>query len=172
MSMTLSTHRAHRLAAIVLFAAILTGCSGTRTYQATSDNNLRFTTVTESGSWFSTVRAQVHIHSVDRNCQTKYQGTIALRRDSLKTGIPAGQRSYLVFAFNSSAFLSNRTSSVSYRTLLTPRRGRDYRIEVKYIDDSYDATIHEVHPRSRKSRKIHHAPLDSCRSASWKKTGK
>jgi len=164
--------RARRLAAILVIGGVLAGCSGTHPYRATSDNNVRFTTVTESGSWFSSVRAKVHIHSVDRNCQTKYQGTIALGRSTLMTGIPAGEPSYLVFAFNSSSFLSNSSSSISYRTMLTPRRGRDYQIAVKYVDDTYNATIQEVDPRRRTSRQIHHAPLEACRARSWKNTGK
>lgn len=172
MTLNNATRRVSGPAAILLIAAVMTGCSGIRDYRASSDRNVRFNTVAESGSWFSSVRATVHIHSVDRNCQTKYQGTIALGRSTLMTGIPSGQPTYLIFAFKSSGFLSNSSSSISYKTLLMPRAGHDYQIGVKYVDDTYDATIREVSRRSRKARKIHHTPLAACRSRSWKKADK
>ena len=160
--------RAGRLCAVLLLAGVLAGCGSTRPYVATSDNNVRFTTVAESGSWFSSVRASVHIHSVNENCRTAYQGTLSLGRSTTVTGLPAGQPSYLVFTFASSSFLSNDSSSISYKTLLAPKRGHDYEVAVRYVDDTYNATIREVNRRSGVRRQIAYKPLDACRARSWK----
>ena len=153
-----------RLVAVMLLAGAVAGCAGTRPYVSSSENNLRFTTVTESGSWFSSVRASVHIHSVDENCRTNYQGTIRLGGSSIATGIPVGQPSYLVFSFDSSSFLANSRSSINYKTMLTPQRDHDYNIAVEYVDDTYNATIREVNRRNNRRREVHYKPLDTCRA--------
>ena len=160
--------RPGRFAAILLCAGVVAGCAGTRSYTATPDNNVRFTTVAESGSWFSSVRPSVHIHSVNENCHTDYQGTIALGRSAIVTGLPTDRPSYLVFTFASSSFLSNNRSSISYKTMLTPRRGHDYEIAVRYVDDTYNATIREVNRRRQSRRQIAYTPLDACKARSWK----
>ena len=168
----MTPHRGSHLAALLLIAGVLVGCSGTRPYAPTADNNVRFTTVAESGSWLSSVRASVHIHSVNENCHTDYQGTIALGRSAVLSGLPAGRASYLIFTFDSSSFLANSRSSISYKTLLTPRRGHDYVVAVRYVDDTYNATIREVNRRSQTRRQIAYKPLDACRARSWKIRGK
>lgn len=152
-------------AAIVLGAALLTGCAlGTRPYQATSDKNVRFSTAVEAGSWLSSVRASVHVHSVDSNCRTTYEGTIPLEGSTIVTGIPTGRPRYMVVAFNSSSFLANSRSSINYSTMFTPRRGYNYEIAVRYVDDTYNATFEEVHRRSRARRELRRRPLNRCRA--------
>lgn len=153
-----------RIAPAFALAALLASCAGgTRPYVASSDENVRIETVAESGSAFSSVRASVHIYSVDGNCRTTYVGTIPLDRKSIATGIPAGMTSFLVFAFNSASFLGNRRSSISYRTLVKPRKGFDYRVAVEYVDDTYNAEIFEVNRRGER-RELRHRPLDTCRA--------
>ena len=161
----MTTRRRGRLFAVLLLAGAMAGCAGTQQpYVSTAENNVHFTTVAESGSWLSSVRASVHIHSVHENCQTDYQGTIRLSDSSITTGIPVGQPSYLVFSFDSSSFLANRRSSIDYKTLLTPRQGYDYDIAVEYIDDTYNARIMEVDRRNNQRAEIHYKPLDMCRA--------
>lgn len=168
----MTPRRGSRLAALLLIAGVLAGCSGTRSYAPTADNNVRFTTVAESGSWFSSVRPSVHIHSVNENCHTDYQGTVALGRSTVLSGLPAGRPSYLIFTFDSSSFLANSRSSISYKTLLTPRPGHDYEVAVRYVDETYNATIREVSRRSQTRRQVAYKPLDACRARSWKIRGK
>ena len=153
-----------RLVAALLLAAALAGCAGTRAYVSSSENNLRFTTLAESGSWLSSVQASVHIHSVDENCRTDFQGTIRLEESPVTTGIPVGRPSFLVFSFDSSSFLTNSSSSINYRTMLTPRRDHDYDIAVEYVDSTYNATIREVNRRDKRWREVGYTPLDSCRA--------
>lgn len=152
-----------RIVAVLALAGLLGGCAGTRTYVASPENNVRFTTVTKSGSLFSSVRAGVKVYSVDANCRPTYRGTIRLDRSSVASGLPAGRPSYLEFVFSSSSFLANRRSSINYRALLTPKPGYRYDIEVSYVDDSYNAVVREVHPRRRKSRQLAYRDLGDCR---------
>lgn len=168
----MTTDRLGWLAATALLAGVVAGCADTRPYQSSPDNNVRFTTAVESGSWFSSVAAQVHIHSVDHGCQTIYRGTLPLGRSTLVTGIPADETSYLVIAFDSSSFLANSRSSISYETMLTPRPGYDYEVAVRYVDDTYDATIREVHRRSQARRELRHEPLTACRAGGRKSRGR
>ena len=152
-----------RLVALLLLAGAMAGCAGTQQpYVSSAENNLHFTTVAESGSVFSSVRASVHIHSVDENCRTNYRGTIRLDESSIATGIPVGQPSYLVFSFDSSSFLANRRSSIDYKTMLTPRQGHNYDIAVEYIDDTYSAKITEVNLRNNRRGEVRYRPLDVC----------
>ena len=157
--------RRGRFVATLLSVALLTGCAGTRPYEATSDRNVRFTTAVESGSWLSSVRASVHVHSVDPACRTTYEGTIPLKGATIVTGISTGTPRYMVIAFNSSSFLLNKSGTINYATMLTPRRGYDYEIAVRYVDDTYNATVEEVHRTSRSRRELRHRPLNTCRAA-------
>ena len=150
--------------AVLLLAGAVAGCAGSRPYVSSAENNLRFTTLAESGSWVSSVRASVHIHSVDENCRTNFQGTIRLDGSDIATGIPVGQPSYLVFSFDSSSFLANSSSTINYKTMLTPRRDHDYDIAVEYVDDTYNATIREVNRANNRRREMHYTPLDTCRA--------
>lgn len=161
-----------RLTLALIVAGVLAGCAGTTPYTASPDNNVRFTTVTKSGSLLSSVRASVHIHAVDAACRTTYRGTIVLEKSSMTTGIPVGRTSYLVFAFNSGHLLSNSRSSIAYRTLLTPGRGHDYEIAVSYVDNMYDARINQVNRRTGKRREIRRRDIRTCRGGRGKSRGK
>jgi hypothetical protein len=160
----MTTWHRGRLVALLLLAGALAGCAGTRPYVSSSEDNLRFTTLAESGSWLSSVQASVHIHSVDENCQTNFEGTIRLGENSIATGIPVGQPSFLVFSFDSSSFLTNSSSSINYRTMLTPRRDHDYDIAVEYLDNTYNATIREVNRQDKQWREVGYTPLATCRA--------
>lgn len=149
--------------AALLGLAVLAGCSGVRPYEPTSDRNVQFTADVDSGSWMSSVQASVHVHSVDQACRTTYEGTIPLKGSTVVTGFPAGRLRYMVIAFNSSSFLLNRRSSINYSTMLTPRDGYDYEVAVRYLDDTYDATVMEVNRGNGTRRRLRHRPLDTCR---------
>lgn len=147
----------------LLGAGLLAGCSGIKPYPNTFEKNIEIRTKTDS-RFLAKVRAAVDIYSVDTDCQTMYQGTIDLDKAAVAIGIPADRPSYLVFAFASSAFLSNSKSTISYDTLLTPRSGHNYTIDVSYIDDIYNVEIREKRPRKRARRRIPQKELSSCRS--------
>lgn len=150
------------LLVLLLGFGFLTGCSGIKTYPNNLDKNLSITTTTESGSFFSSVNAALDIYLVNRDCSLEYQGTIKLDKATVTVGIPTDKSSYLVFGFASSSFLANSSGSISQETLLKPRKGYRYKINVSYLDDIYNVEIRETHPRKSTSRDVDTAGLNTC----------
>jgi hypothetical protein len=147
---------------LIVTVSLLAGCSGIRAYPNTMDKNLHIQTKTDSGSFFSKVRAAVDIYRVNADCKTEYEGTIQLNEPSIDVGIPSHRLSYLVFVFSSSSFLAGSNSTVTDDTLLKPRAGYDYEIKVSYMDDIYNVVIRETHPRKVGSRDIELKDLSGC----------
>lgn len=143
---------------------LLAGCSGMKPYPNSLEKNLRIRTETKSGSIFSKVRAAVGIYRVDEQCKIEYQGTVELDTPRVPVGIPSERLSYMVFGFASSSFLANTSSTIRQETLLKPRAGYSYDIEVNYKDDIYNVVIRENHPPSGASRKIGLKGLSACRA--------
>src|SRR2546428_2712248 len=100
-------------------------CSGINTDPDPLAKNIPARTETSSN-----VRAALHIHRVDPNCLTEYQGTVQLDKPSVEVGIPAGRMSLVAFTFSSSSFLRGSSRSVRSDTLLTARPGYTYDVRV------------------------------------------
>jgi hypothetical protein len=109
------------------------------------------------------MRVALHIHQVDANCRTEYQGTVQLDEPSVQVGIPPDRLSYLVFSFSSSTFLGGSSGSISYDTLLRPRPGHAYTARASYADGIYHVEIRETDPRRSAGREIERRGLDDCR---------
>jgi len=157
-----------RIAFIVLLicaANLLAGCFGSKTYPNTLGKNLHVHTVTDSGSWFSRVRAAIDIHRVGRDCALDYEGTVQLADSKIDIGIPPHRWSYLVFVFGSSSFLANRSGTITYETLLKARPNYHYDVAVHYRDDMYHVGIRETLPNQSTGREIEPLELSSCRSS-------
>lgn len=152
------------LLGLMAVVGVLVGCSGKYAYPNTLSKNLHIQTETESGSFFSSVRAAVGIYRVDEHCKIEYQGTVDLDERPIAVGIPSGRPSYLVFEFASSSFLANSSRSITYETLLVPVAGRDYRLRVSYLDDIYNVEIREFQPGSTVDREIERKDLRTCSS--------
>jgi len=165
--------RAHgkRVAVGLLFcaASLLSACSGIKTYENSLDKNLHVHTATDSGSWFSRVRAAVDIHRVGVDCAIDYEGTVQLTGSATEIGIQPGRRSYLVFVFNSFSFFSNRSGTITYETLIKPRSNHHYDVVVSYKNDLYHVMIREIPPDRSASRELAPLALNSCRSSSDRK---
>ena len=165
--------RAHgkRVAVGLLFCAatLLSACSGIKTYENSLNKNLHVHTATDSGSWFSRVRAAVDIHRVGEDCAIDYEGTVQLTGPETEIGIPPDRRSYLVFVFNSSSLFSNRNGTITYETLMKPRPHHHYDVAVSYKNDLYHVMIREVPPDRSASRELDRLALSSCRSSSDRK---
>ena len=147
-------------------AALLTACSGLKTYENTPDNNLHVRTAADAGSWFSSVRTAVDIHRVTVDCKTEYEGTVQLNRPRIDVGLPSNRWSRLVFVFDSYSFWANRSGSMTYETLLKPRPGFQYEVKVTYKDDMYNVVVRETHLTSSVSREIEHKDLRACSAKS------
>jgi hypothetical protein len=160
---TLTQVKLASLPVLLLGLIFLTACTGIKTYPNNLEKNLYITTTTESGSFFSSVNASVDIYQVTTDCSLDYQGTVKLDEASVSVGIPYDKRSHLVFGFASRSFLASTSGSISYETMLKPRRGYHYMITVSYIDDIYNVQIRETHPRKKTSRDIDTIGLNACK---------
>ena len=161
-----------RIAFIVLLictANLLAGCFGNKTYPNTLDKNLHVHTVTDSGSWFSRVRAAVDIHRVGGDCALNYEGTVQLADSKIDIEIPPHRWSYLVFVFGSSSFFANRSGTITYETLLKARPNYHYDVAVRYKDNMYHVGIRETLPNQPTGREIEPLELNVCRSSTGRK---
>lgn len=147
---------------LALAAGLLAGCSGIRPYPDTPDRNLLIRTDARSGSAFSRVRAAVDIYRVDEQCRADYQGTVELDQPEVSAGIPADRSSYLAFRFSGSGLLGGTSSSISKETLLNPRAGHRYDIDVTYRDDIYNVVIREYPASGGPGRDIEFRNLRDC----------
>lgn len=135
---------ASRRAAFGLLAIGLAGCSGLKPYpNDLPTRNLSIRTATSSGSVFSSVRAEVDVHSVDAACADRYLGTVQLDQPNVAIGVPLARRSRLVFHFVSSAFLGGSRGRISREVSLQPGADQHFQIDVTYRDDLYDVTVRE-----------------------------
>lgn len=139
-----------------LLLALAAGCSGIKTYTQSGPRNV----VVRSD--ISKVEAALNIHEVGADCRTTYRGTVQLDEPSISVGIPVDRVSYLVFSFASSSFLRGSSSS-SIGTLLSPRPGYSYEVQVSYRDDIYNVAIRETDLRKSPTRELPRRGLESCR---------
>jgi hypothetical protein len=114
---------------------------------------------------FSKVRAAVHIHRVDADCLTEYQGTVQLNEPTAEIGLPTERLSLMAFVFSSSSFLAGSSGSIRYETLLKPRAGYTYDVKVSYVDRMYYVAIREIDPRKSSSREVERKSLKACSGA-------
>jgi hypothetical protein len=141
--------------AIALAIVVLAACSGLKTYPNDAPKNLHVATQTERG-----VRAALHLHQVNGECATRYEGTLALDQPALDVGVPAGQPRYLVVSFDTSSFTGG-SRSTSVGTLLTARTGYEYELAVRYKQDIYDVALREI-DRKGARRELARRPLAGC----------
>jgi len=143
------------LAALVVALGV-SACGGTKPYRNDGAENLAVRTELDSG-----VRATLHVHRVDANCQTEYQGGLALDRPSLSVGLPAERVSYLDVAFDTSSFLAG-SRRMNAGTLIRPRAGYRYEVAVAYRNSLYQLAVREIDPRSNASRELPRRDLAAC----------
>lgn len=153
---------------LLLFAGVLAGCSGLPAYESDLPANLNVKTTLSSPSLLltaplGTFDADMHVTAVDRRCQKNYRGSVKLGSAAVKVGIPADQLSYLVFEFSGRSLLTRGSASSAYATLLTPRSGHQYDVDVAYADEMYSITVYERNPRSGVRREIERRPFSACK---------
>jgi hypothetical protein len=156
-----------RLPALLL-AAALAGCAGAPPYESDLPPNLNIKTKLSSPSVLlrpalgGSFEADLHVTSVNRRCQKNYRGSVSLDGPAVSVGLPADQPSYLVFEFSGRSAPTRGSASSTYSTLLTPRNGYQYDVDVVYADQMYSVTVHERNPRSGARREVARRPFSAC----------
>jgi len=120
---------------------LLAACSGTTPYRQEGEKNL------EVRPALSGVRASLHIHQLDAQCNTHYEGSLTLDRP-VELALPTERSSLLIVGFDTSSFFGGARSTAR-RYVLKPRAGYRYRLEVRYKDDIYDVAAVELSPNGR-----------------------
>ncbi len=131
---------------IATLCCLIAGCSGLKSYRGDYQKNLYINTQTDARGWFSGVDAALDIYRLHGNCDLDYQGTVELSDSRVEVGVPAGEPAYLVFRFESSAFLANSHSSMSYDVTLNPLVDHVYDVGVTYRDNIYNVEVQERVP--------------------------
>jgi len=132
-----------RSAAAALLAAVLAACGSTSPYRYEGEKNL------EVRPDLSRARASLHIHRIDAQCRTQYEGSLALD-GPVELALPSGRSSLLIVGFDTSSFFGGARSTAR-RYVLNPRSGYRYRLDVRYKDDIYDVSAVEIPPRGKPS---------------------
>lgn len=144
---------------VALAAALLSACSGIKTYPNELPKNLSVQTKASSGSVFQSLNVSLNLHSVDEKCQTAYLGTIALDRPVVAVGVPTQGQVYLEFIFDKSARFYSSSSSIDYGTLMRLRSGHQYVADVSYADELYKVTVRD---RSAGNAIVERQSLENC----------
>ena len=131
-----------RRAAAAVLAAALAACSSTSAYRYEGEKNLEVRTE------LSKARASLHIHRIDAQCRTEYQGSLTLDRP-VELALPTEHPSLLIVGFDTSSFFGGARSTAR-RYVLKPRAGYRYRLEVRYKDDIYDVAAFEIRDGRRR----------------------
>lgn len=154
----------HNCYGMVLLACVgmLAACSGIKTYPDSLEKNLIIKVATDSGSFFSAVKASLDIYDVDADCNVSYIGTVKLDRPTVEVGVRPEHISYLSFRFNSSGFLSNSSSQISYDTLVKLHKKYRYDVSVRYKNDIYNVEIVEKRSANTQGREIAVRQLQQC----------
>lgn len=147
-------------ACLVLLA--LSGCSSLKPYPNVHEKNALIHVKTDSGSFFSRTRADLHLHSVNAACATEYLGSLRLDNASVDLGLPVGNTVLLAFVFSRTSGLGSRDSASAIEMMVSPRTGHRYEFEVSYLKNRYGATGLEFAPGRSKGREIEHKRLKDC----------
>jgi hypothetical protein len=121
---------------VALLAAFLAACSGTVPYRQTGENNVEVRSSLQGAS------ASLHIHRLDEQCRTRYEGTVTLESPVISVAVPFD--SVLVVSFTTSSFLGGSRGTISREVVVRPRPGARYRLEARYKDAIYDLAAFEV----------------------------
>ena len=159
-----------KLVWFLTFAGVLAGCSGLPRYESDLPANLNVKArlssplLLHTAPLAGTFDADMHVTSVDRRCQKNYRGSVRLGDAPVSIGIPAELPSYLVFEFTGRSYsIRQANASSTYATLLKPRSGHQYDVDVTYADEMYSITVYERNPRGGQRREVERRPFSACK---------
>lgn len=140
---------------------MLSGCAGVKHYEDRSLKNIEAVIEKEQGSVFSGTDASIEIYSVDKSCKLTYLGVVENQQSRFDFGLDEDKMAYVHFVFQSSGLFSNN-SSMSYGSLLKPRKGYRYQLKASYIEGIYNLEIFEKR-KGRKPRQLETYHFEACK---------
>lgn len=147
--------------AALLFALILSGCSGLKTYPNTLEKNASIHVRTDGGTLLSRIGIALDLYTVDPGCGTQYLGTLELDDSTIELGLPLDQQVRLAYVFSRDALVGTSGTTV-IEMMVTPRRGERYDFDVEYLKQGYTATGRVFPAGQASSMDIEHSRLRDC----------
>lgn len=153
-----------RFTSVLLFLSVLLfqGCSALKPYPEQKVKNISILTKVDSGSFFSSVDTQVDIYTISSDCKQSYEGTLALDKGTVSSGIKVNKKNKLSFIFSNSSFLGNSNSSTSFPVYLNARKNHHYEFIVSYKDNIYNVILYEINSKTKKRREIDTGAEQEC----------
>ena len=139
---------------ILLGVLIFQGCSGLKPYPHQATKNITITTKVDSGSFFSSVNAQVDFYTLDAQCEKTYMGTLSLDKDLISSGIKSDQRMELSFIFSNSSFLGSSNSSMRFPVYIKAQKDHHYDFVVSYENSIYNVVLYETNTKTKKRHEL------------------
>ncbi len=157
------------MVAIALIVAMTASCSGLQPYESTLPANLNVSVkvvrggvLSVSAPGISSFSVDMHVIAVSPRCEKTYRGGVEISSAPVKVGIPVGSSTLLAFEFSGHNFLTRGSGSSSWASLLTPRGGYQYDIDVSYNGGMYSVEMYERNPGNGQRRALDYRSFRSC----------
>ena len=150
-----------RIIAIIVVSSLFGGCSSSPTkYPNQLDKNVTINLkIDDEGGLFSSVKVVAGVNNLDKQCEPHYKGMLKLEQGENQLGLAPGIQTFLQVDV---AHKRPGQSSIDSRgTLITPVKGKKYRIDINYVDDMYDFRLFELSGSKKKSMTL--VPISNCR---------
>lgn len=144
------------LALMLCTVILLQACASIKPYPSTHKKNLVIRTTADSN-----VHIMLDVYDVNDRCEARFLGTVELGNEKSRVGIPENKYSLLSFRFQSSSFWQSSSSSITFDTLLKPRKGYEYDVYARHVNGIYNVDMSEYY-KGRKKRQINSRDLHEC----------
>lgn len=141
------------LAALV----ILSGCSSTKHYHNNLNKNI---TASLSKNSDRDVDARADIFSLDKQCNTAYQGSVWLGKKKARIGVQKNKQVLLSFRYLRSDWTGKHM--IADDAVINARSGYRYEAKLSYIDKAYETFLYEINRRTGKRKSIEMVGIDAC----------
>lgn len=148
---------------LLLLVSLLSACASTRIFKDQSQKNIEVIIEKDEGSIFSAKEASVEVWKLEADCKTTLLGEVDTESSKFKIGLQPGQLAYINFRFFSSGLFSS-DNSMTYGSLITPKKGYNYLFKASYVEGIYNLEIFEK-KAGRKSRQIETRHYSECGSS-------
>lgn len=139
---------------------MLAGCASQ--YPNTYDKNVIVNLTMEQPGLLTSAKALIGVNDMDENCKIEYRGDVELANGPNKIGLAPGQLTNLVVVIAQDKFGGPSRSS-RRTTLFKPAVGKQYEIDVSYVDAMFDVRFYEITGSKRKELSKSSAP--ACQPA-------
>ena len=147
---------------LVVFVAALTLAGCASQYPNTYDKNVIVNLTMEKPGLLTTAKALLGVNDMDANCKIEYWGDVELANGPNKIGLAPGQLTNLVVVIAQDKFGGpSRSSRRSF--LFKPAAGKQYELDVSYVDAMFDVRVYEIAGSKRKE--LSKPPASACKPA-------